>query len=155
MPVEYKMDSSQTVVYVPILKMLHAMLSNGDLMDKALSTEVGQSHDYSSYRDGSRFKETAAFIKEEFHVALCMYIDDFEVSNPLGTSKKKNKMCAIYWLLHNLHPKYRSSLHSIQLAIRCKTSVVKEHGYGKVLQPLIQDLVTLEEQGLYLEQLWS
>lgn len=62
-------------------------------------------------------------------------------------------MRAIYWLLHNLHPNYRSSLHAIQLAVLCKTSVVKEHVYGKILHLLIQDLVTLEEQGLYLQQL--
>lgn len=31
--------------------------------------------------------------------------------------------------------------------------MVKEHGYGKILHPLIQDLVILEEQGLYLQQL--
>lgn len=57
MPVEYKINGSQTVVYFPILKMLHAMLSNENIMDKALSTEVGQSSDYTSYRHGSCFKE--------------------------------------------------------------------------------------------------
>lgn len=84
MPVEYKRDSLQNIVYVPILKVLHAMLSNRDILDKALSPVVEQSQDYSSYKDGTRFKENA-FFTEDFCIALCMYIDDFEVANPLGT----------------------------------------------------------------------
>lgn len=84
---------------------------------------------------------------------LCLYIDDFEVANPLGTSRKKHKLCAIYWVLGNIHPKYRSSLHSIQLAVLCKVSSLKDHGYGEILHPLIQDLVSLEQQGVYVEQL--
>lgn len=82
-----------------------------------------------------------------------MYIDDFEVANPLGTSKKKHKLCAIYWVLANLHPKYRSSLHAIQLAVLCKVNTVKEKGYHEVLRPLIDDLVLLEENGVYVEKL--
>lgn len=30
---------------------------------------------------------------------------------------------------------------------------MKEHGYAEVLRPLIQDLVTLEEHSVYVEQL--
>lgn len=89
---------------------------------------------------------TVFFIKEEFRIALGLYIDVFEVSNPLETFLKR---CVTFT---GLHPNYCLSLHSIHLAILCETSVVKKHGYGKILLPLIQDLVTLEEQDLYLKQ---
>lgn len=59
----------------------------------------------------------------------------------------------MYWTLPNLPPKYRSSLHAIQLALLCKTTVVKENVYDEVLQPLIKDLVSLEEHGVYIERL--
>ncbi len=61
-------------------------------------------------------------------IALGLYIDDFEVANSLGTSKKKHRLCAVYWVLANLDSKYRSALHSIQLALLCKVNTVKEHG---------------------------
>lgn len=48
-----------------------------------------------------------------------------KVANPLGTSKKKHKMCAMYWVIANLPAKYRASLNSIQLALICNTAAVK------------------------------
>lgn len=92
--------------------------------------------------------------EEEFRITLCLYIDDFEVANPLGTSKRKHKLCAIYWVLGNLHPKYRSSLHSIQLALLSKVSYIKEYGYSEIhvvdgyppdlLHDLLEGVVPLE-----------
>lgn len=108
--------------------------------------------DYKSYKDGFRFKDNHLLTEEEFRITLCLYIDDFEVANPLGTSKRKHKLCAIYGVLGNLHPKYRSSLHSIQLALLCKVSYIKEYGYSEILHPLVQDLVSLEQHGVYVEQ---
>ncbi|XP_058262776.1 uncharacterized protein LOC131363855 [Hemibagrus wyckioides] len=48
-----------------------------------------------------------------------------------------------------------SSLHTIQLALLCKSNVVKKHGYSKILHHLIEDLKCLEQQGVYVEQLGS
>ena len=31
--------------------------------------------------------------------------------------------------------------------------IFKDHGYGEILRPLIQDLVSLEQHGVYVEQL--
>lgn len=62
-------------------------------------------------------------------------------------------MCAVYWVIANISSKYRSTLNSIQLALLCNTSTVKECGYAKVLQSLIYDLKLLEQNGVYLEQL--
>lgn len=73
-------------------------------------------------------------------------MDDFEMCNPLGTTKKKHKPCAVYWVLANLP---HSSLSSIYLAVLCKSNDVKTYGYGKVLEPLLRDPRTLEELGVY------
>lgn len=153
-PVEFVLgNAKQTVVYVPILKMLQTLLSNREILEKTMSHEATLSEEYKSYRDGARFKDNAFLNEEEFRIALYLYIDDFEVANPLGTSRKKHEQTAIYWVLGNLPPKYRLSLHSIQLALLCKVNNIKEHSYGKILHPLIQDFVFLEKQGIYVEQL--
>lgn len=72
-------------------------MSKDDILDKALSPSSSKASEYSSYRDGSCFSEKA--ILAEFRITLGLYIDDFEVANPLGISKKKYKLCAVYWVL--------------------------------------------------------
>ncbi|KAL3986654.1 KRAB domain-containing zinc finger protein [Sarotherodon galilaeus] len=167
MPIEYTLKKDKHTF-------LYTILSNRDILDKAMSSESNVTQGYKSYKDSFRFKDNHLLTEEEFRIALCLYIDDFEVANPLGTSKRKHKLCAIYWVLGSLHPKYlceevqmlffassfdhhkyRLSLHSIQLALLCKVSYIKEYGYSEILHPLIQDLVSLEQHGVYVEQLGS
>jgi len=50
------------------------------------------------------------YISIYLRISLCLYIDDFEVCNPLGTSRKKHKLCAVYWILGS-----SSALSSIYL----------------------------------------
>lgn len=96
MPVEFLLErDGQSIAYVPILKMQQALLSNKDILDKVLCGEMYSSEGYHSFRDGSHLKENVLLNVEEFRIALGLYIDDFEVANPLGTYKKKQTMCRI------------------------------------------------------------
>jgi len=153
-PIEYKIDGDdQYYAYVPIIQMLQKLLNKQEVLEAVLA--AGEtSRGYSSYRDGTHYRDNSFFAEGDCRISLNLYIDDFEVANPLGTSRKKHKLCAIYWVLANLPAKHTSSLHTIQLALLCKTNVVKQHGYSKVLH-LIEDLKCLEEQGVYVEQLGS
>lgn len=45
---------------------------------------------YQTFRDGSHYQNNEFFSVEENRVSLILYIDDFEVCNPLGTSRKKH-----------------------------------------------------------------
>ena len=85
--------------------------------------------------------------------SLSAYIDDFEICNPLGTSRKKHKLCSVYWVLGNLPPGSHSSLSSIYLALLCKSDDIKNFGYQKIFQPLLNDLVTLEQEGVFIDHL--
>nr|XP_005173860.1 uncharacterized protein LOC101885400 [Danio rerio] len=153
-PIEYVVEKGKkTLAYVPIVPMLQKLLNKTDVLDKAMSEKVHVPQEFRSYADGQYFTENPFLAKDEFTIALVLYIDDFEVANPLGTSKLKHKMCAVYWVIANIPSKYRSTLSSIQLALLCNTSTVKECGYAKVFQPLIYDLKLLEQNGVYLEQL--
>lgn len=70
---------------------------------------------------------------DEFRIVLDLYMDEFEVANPLGTSKKKHKLCVVYWVFDNLDSKYHSALHPIELSLLGKVSTVKIHGCQEVL----------------------
>lgn len=150
-PIEYTLDS-QSVSYVPVLQMLQKLLNKTNILNKVLCNDRSV-NEFNTYRDGSHYQENDFFNTETFRIALGLYVDEFEVANPLGTSCKKHKMFALYWVIANLPSKDRSSLHLIQLAILCRVSTLKQHGYKDVLSPLVQDLETLEKHGVYIEQL--
>lgn len=71
----------------------------------------------------------------------------------MGTSRKKHKVTAVYWVLADVPALLRFSLNSMFLAILCKADDVKRFGYSSVLEPLLKDLVSLEEEGLYVPAL--
>lgn len=75
---------------------------------------------------------------------MILYVDDFEVCNPSGTSRKKHKITAVYWVLGDIPATLRSTLSSVFLAILCRADDVKRYGYPKVPEPLLRDLKILE-----------
>lgn len=108
-----------------------AKVEQADILDKALPVEKHEPHEYRTYRDGSWWRRVQN---------CCWWF-----WGPLGTSNKKHKMSAVYWVIANVASNYRSTLHS--------ASDLKEYGYAKILHPLIQDLLSLEQHGVYVEKL--
>lgn len=156
-PVEYVLDLplKKTYVYVPILKLLQRLLNRGDVIDIVLE-ETGkksQPGHIETIFDGTHFKENLLLSRVEPSISLGLYIDDFEICNPLGTSKKKHKLCAIYWVLANLPVVYRSSLPNIYLALLCKSVDVRKFGYDRIVDPLLRDIHQLETEGIYISRL--
>lgn len=150
-PVEYEMEPGCTVVYVPILQMIQEMFKHTDILDKVKETKISQKGHYMSPQDGSYFQENELFSEQSLTLPLLLYIDDLEIANPLGTSRKIHKMCSIYWVFADLQPKYRSALHVIQLAALCKVPDIERCGYQRALKPLLNDLCTLEKDGVFIE----
>lgn len=159
-PVEYVLDDLHkiTFVYVPISILLPKLLNRGDVIDKILeqSTSTSQSDDYKSFRDGLYYKQNPLFPGGEdlaiSNISIGLYVDEFEVCNSLGTSRKKYKITAIYWVLSDLPVKYRSALSNIYLAVLSNSNDVKKFGFEPVVEPL---LCTLENQGFYIDRLGS
>lgn len=48
-----------------------------------------------------------------------------------------------YWILLNIHPAYRSTLHTIQLLAVAKSTDIRLYGIDAVFMPAIEDLKTL------------
>lgn len=109
--------------------------------------------EYKSIRDGEYFKDNDFLSFEGPRIAIKLYVDDFEICKPLGTSRRKHKLCCVYWVLSNLPPGFTSKLSSIYPALLCKTDDLKVYGYEKLFEPLLQDLKTLEQHGIFVSQL--
>ena len=67
----------------------------GKKWDSSNITDIQREGCNSSFQDGEYFKENK-LLTEELGIALGLYIDDFELCNTLGTSKKQHKVCSIY-----------------------------------------------------------
>lgn len=155
-PVEYKLDpgkkSSGSFQYVPVLPSLQQVLKNEHILNYVLTKHPNISQ-LSSLHDGTYFKLNEFHDNEEFSISLILYIDDFEICNPLGTSRKKHKLTAVYWVLADVPCELRSQLTAINLALLTKANDVKKFHYETVLEPLLKDLKTLEEEGIFVLQL--
>lgn len=107
---------------------------------------------YSCPFEGEFFRNNT-LLSKDCAISLHLYIDDFEICNPIGTSRRKHKICAVFWALGNLSPGFQSSLSSIHLALQVRSDDLKMYGYEAVLKPLICDLISLEQHGVFLTKL--
>ncbi len=151
-PVEFvfSRQKNKSFVYVPILEVLKKFLDHSETVQKTCSNPTTNGF-YASCFDGQHFKEHPLFCDENVAIALGLYIDDFEVANPLGTSRKKHKITAVYWVILNWPSQFRANLHAIQLALLGKSADVREFGYDMFFEPLMKDVQTLEREGLYVD----
>lgn len=81
-------------------------------------------------------------------IQIIIFQDAFEICNPLGASKTKFKMIAVYVVFLNLPPYLRTKKGNIQLVLLCLESTLKKVGWEKVLEKFINDLKVLETEGI-------
>lgn len=111
-PVEHILDAKnkKTFQYISILDSLQVLLNQQDILDKISQNQKTQENEedgvYRSFRDGLNFKQNSFLSDQELRLFVGLYVDDFELCNPLGTSRKKHKLCAVYLVLSNL-PTYQ------------------------------------------------
>lgn len=151
--VEYILEpkENRSYQYVTILESLIQILGKENIRDQILSKAQEQSspHQYKSYRDGTVYKENS-FYSEDWRITLVLYIDEVEICNPLGTSRKKHKTTAVYRVFGNMPHTSWSSLNSVYLALLCKSVDLKRSAYNEVLAPLLKDIAILERDGVYI-----
>lgn len=152
MPVEYQLEQpGHTIMYVPILQMIQGLFKNTDILNK-IAEPNNEPGVYASCFDGSYFLENELFSTGDLILPIHLYIDELDIANPLGTSRKIHKLFAVYWVLANMSPKYRSALHVIQLAKLAKVADLRNYRYAAVLAPLLRDVHTFEQDGVFIER---
>ena len=98
--------------------------------------------------DGLAFQNNPFFQENHNALKIALYQDAFEVCNPLGSSKKKHKIIAVYLTLLNFRPHLRSNIDQILLAHLCKEKDFKYFGKNQIFKPLIDDTKELELHGI-------
>ena len=142
-----------TYAYVSLVHVLQKLMNHPDFVSHFSRKRTSDEGLYSSYIDGKYCTDNELFSKDENALMVALYTDDWETVNPLGTSRKKHKLCAFYWTLANLPSKYRTRLSAIQMCILVRTDDVKHFGLNTVIEPLLRDLAFLETEGIFVENL--
>lgn len=145
---------NETFSYIPIIDTLKLILRNPETRRMLKETEhhhPSQSSsttcikEYSSFCSGETYKNSDYFTKFPDAVRLSLYQDDVELGNALSSRAGINKVSCIDFKIQNFPDKYNSSPRSIFPVIFCTSLDAKQHGYNKILQPLISDLKKLEQ----------
>lgn len=134
-----------------ILNLDSILIRTANLKEKYQSPKSNKGI-YSCPFDGEFFRNNT-LLSKDCAISLHLYINDFEICNPIRTSRRKHKICTIYWTLGNLSPGFQSSLSSIHLALLASSDDLKVYGYEAVLEPLISDLISFEQHGVFLAKL--
>ena len=137
--------------FVSVCDVVKALLQNEDIIEQwDTGTSQSQRNDgyLRDYCDGSYFREHPLFSVCPDAVRVHLYIDEFEIANPIGANRGKHKMTAVYFTVGNLPQLMRSQQKFIFMALLVKHGLVKQWGYDTVLAPLVQDVKTLETIGI-------
>lgn len=124
-PIEYILDAKKrkkkTFQYIPILKFLQVPSSKKDIVEKLVHNKNLKKRQRKPQKkkkkNGLHCKGNTLLSGEDRNSSITLYSDDFEVCNPLGTSRKTRKLCSVSWVLSNLPPGSHSSLSSMFLTI--------------------------------------
>lgn len=76
---------------------------------------------------------------------FCLYHDDFEIVNPIGSHRKKHKISIFYWILLNINPAFRFKIQAIQLLGVANSSDVRKYGLSKLLEDFVESMKTIHK----------
>lgn len=131
--------------YVPFLENIQALLSMPEL-DLPFDLHLDDRGECrSDILDGNYAKSHPYLRLHPDAVAIMLYVDDFEVVNPIGSHNKKHKLTVYYAQLCNIPSQYRSKLSAIQLVAVALTKDLKRFNFGtkSLLANFIADLKRL------------
>lgn len=138
-------DRASIYHYVPVIEMLKAVLSRIDVQKQIQQNEHSYHHPNVLYDtcDGE-CSNTVDCLSNP--IKLHMYIDEFEICNPIGSKRGEYKLTAVYFAIGNLPKIFRNKEDTIFLCLLVRHKFLKLYDptYQKLFQPLITDLQTLQ-----------
>ena len=136
-----------TFQYIPLRDLLKCILESKGFMKAIIEHRPSQDGVMRDFHDGTFCKEHE-FFSQENTIRLLLFVDDCEITNPLGSKAGLHKTTMVYFIILNLPPRLRSSLNNCYLLSLFNAGDVKTYGYAPFLQPLVQDIKFLEQEGL-------
>jgi len=134
-----------TFQYVPLLQLIELILSDNSIFRETVRNRVSGDGLMRDFCDGSIFKTNPLFVEDKTALQLCLYFDECEVVNPLGSRRGIHKIGFIYMSLRNLQPMFNSRLNNIHIVAAFNSLDRSKYGFDKILDPLVRDIQQLEQ----------
>ena len=120
-----------TYQYVPIKTLLKMVLECTDILKIAANYVPSTDNLMRDFQDGDYCKRSD-FLSSPSTIKLIVYIDDFEVTNPLSPKAGTHKLGTVYCTIANVPPQYRCTLSNIMLVMLFNAGDAKLYGYSAV-----------------------
>ena len=133
-----------TFQYVPILKLLGLLLSDNSILRETVRDRVSVDGLMRDFCDGSIYNSIPLFVADKSALQICLYFDECEAVNPLGSRRGIHKIGFIYMSLRNLQPMFNSRLNNIHIIAAFNSLDRSKYGFDKILAPLVRDIKQLE-----------
>lgn len=131
-----------------------------DTMKKIISID-GFLHIFKTYKQNKSLRNaTLCSIQDGFYyysnailssvdtIVIELYIDDVELTNPLGSHNGVHKLGFVYFKIKDLPVHLQSSLDSIFITNIHYSLDVEKYGYRTILDRLVHDLKKLSDEGI-------
>ena len=135
----------ETYVTVPLISQLTILLNKNDVHRQVFGEKIHVPGVLSRFEDGSAFKDSIFFKDHPNAIQLHLYIDEVQITDPVGKKVFKNKMVFVYFTIGNLEPKYRSCLKHIHLLSIFPNRHVESYGLNFLLKPIVEEIKLLED----------
>ncbi|CAF1050796.1 unnamed protein product [Brachionus calyciflorus] len=148
-PKEILLTNKQKFHYVPIIENIKSLLSNERLLEDFLKKN---NHEngllIKRFNDSLNFKNNRLFSEYTNTIKIKLFIDEFNLLNPLGDNRKKKKMTGVYYKIDNFSQKHQSIDYLTQLALIFDSNFLKNFDYSKVFEKFVDDIKLLENEGI-------
>jgi hypothetical protein len=134
--------------FVPFVQSLEQLLNCPEILQQWKMPSTPNGNIINDFHHAS-YSQAHQILSDPHALKIIGYFDEIEIVNPIGSARKKHKLGVFMWQLGNIHPQYRSSLHSINLCAVAKASSIRKCGIDLLLADFIQGLNQLA-QGIHM-----
>ncbi|CAH1107876.1 unnamed protein product [Psylliodes chrysocephalus] len=141
-----------TGVLMPLKFQFKTFFEKDGLLEKTLKhiEYLQRQTKLTNFIQGELWKTNMLMYPNKILLPYFIYIDDFEINNPLGSHSSKHSICNTYYSFPCL-PVDESKLENIFHGAVIKSTDVKTFGNEKCFQSLIQELKELEVDGIEIQ----
>ncbi|XP_062578360.1 uncharacterized protein LOC134240278 isoform X1 [Saccostrea cucullata] len=129
--------------FIPVFQQLVELLKMPEIKEE-LHKETENSFEINDFYDGSYYQKQY-FQNHRNALLFCIYYDDFEIVNPIGSHKKKHKLSIFYWTLLNITPEFRYKSAATQLLAIAKATHLKKYGMKALFEDFIHSMQELHK----------
>lgn len=139
---------------MPIKFQIKKYFELNNLLNETLKhmDNIVKSNEVTNFINGEIFqKKKNHFDSSQIVIPYFLYLDDFEVNNPLGSHAKQHSLCGIYMSFPSIPQYMLSKLEHILVVGFIKSVDIKKYGNEKCMHLLMEVLKDLEQNGINFE----